>query len=183
VFRRVIPGGRTVRTVERPRPREVERLLRCGDLDSSRTLETIFGRLRETAARESDVAIAARRFERAQRLLGEGDDAEAVADLHAAVHEPLLRFKAASALGCLYLRQGAPHAGNARLECAAAVPPTGREDASAVLYELGDALERAGQSERALVTFMKTDVHMGTYRVGRARIARVLRAAPPVDPS
>jgi tetratricopeptide (TPR) repeat protein len=149
--------------------------------EEPRTLEAVFGRLRETAEQETAVAAATRRFARAQQHLRDGEDAEAVADFQAAAHEPVLRFWAASALGRLYLSQAALHAGIAWLERAAAVPPTDRDEASAVLYELADALEQAGEAERALVTFMKLDVNMGTYRDSRTRIARLLGVTPPVD--
>jgi tetratricopeptide (TPR) repeat protein len=136
------------------------------------TPESVFERLRQSAADET--AAEAERFARAQDQLERGEEAAAVADLEAAAGAPLLRFKAASQLGRLYLARGAHHEGVAWLERAATAPPPDAEEMAAVLYDLADGLEQMGAVERALPAFMKVEVTAPGYRDARARIARLL---------
>jgi tetratricopeptide (TPR) repeat protein len=136
------------------------------------TLESVFERLRQGA--EDETAAEAERFARAQDRLERGEVAAAVADLEAAAGAPLLRFKAASQLGRLYLSRGAHHAGVAWLERAVTAPPPDAQEMAAVLYDLADGLEQMGAADRALAAFMKAEVHAPGYRDARARIARLL---------
>lgn len=95
--------------------------------------------------------------------------------LEAAAGIPQTRFTAASKLGRLYVGRGELQAGIEWLERAAeAAAPTPNEGC-AVLYDLADALDRLGESARALALLMELDADAGGYRDVRARIEQLAR--------
>jgi len=101
---------------------------------------------------------------------------EDVAALESAVHDARTRFAAAAELGRLYVRRGDLRAGIEWLERAVEVPPVNQEEGFAALYDLADALERLGETARALAVLIELDLDSGGYRDGRARVDRLVRA-------
>ena len=142
----------------------------------ARDLESVFEDLRSRIAEAGDGSGASERHRRGLELLVEGRQAEAAVDLQAAARDPLFRFDAAAQLGRLYIEQGEVHAGIDWLERAAEAPSPSPEAGCALLYELADALERMGESARALAVLMELDAEAGGYRDVRSRVERLARA-------
>ena len=121
------------------------------------------------------VAEAAGLYERGQQRLDTGQTREGLADLEAAARVQAFRFQAASRLGREYAARGHAPVAIEWLERAAAVPAPSRDASLAVLYDLGVALEGAGESARALAVFMEIDSEEPGYRDVGARLAVLAR--------
>jgi tetratricopeptide (TPR) repeat protein len=119
---------------------------------------------------DNNSADPAKLFERAQEHLRAGAVAEAAAALQAAASSPQHRFKAAAQLGRLLISRGDFHGGAEWLERAASAPSPSPDDTTAVIYDLADALARAGEHVRALAIFMELEADAGAFRDVRARI-------------
>ncbi len=102
--------------------------------------------------------------------------AEDTAALESAAADPRLRFRAASELGRLHIGRGELRAGIDWLERAAEVSPTTPEEGFAVMYELADALDRIGETTRAMALLIELDADSGGCRDVRSRIEQLARA-------
>ena len=138
-------------------------------------LESVFEDIRARMALEHQASSATAQYDSGLAHLREGRVAEAIADLQAAARIPLLRFKAAAELARLHIGRGDLHAGVDWLERAAEAPAPSPDEGFALLYELADALERLGESARALAVLMELDADAGGYRDVRARIDHLTR--------
>ncbi|HEY6359493.1 MAG TPA: tetratricopeptide repeat protein [Vicinamibacterales bacterium] len=138
-------------------------------------LEAVFEQMRTQAARRQEVASAADQFERALDHVLNGRLDEAVNGLKAAARVPLFRFAAAAQLGRLHVERGELKAGVEWLERAAEAPAPTPEEGFALLYDLADALDRLGESARALAVLMELDADAAGYRDVRERVARLAR--------
>ena len=115
-------------------------------------------------------------YTRAREYLQAGRTDEAIVELEAAALVPRTRAMAAAELGRLYIRRGDLQAGVEWLERAADGPAATPDEASAVLYDLADALERLGEQARALAILIDLDADSGGYRDVRTRIELLSRA-------
>ena len=106
----------------------------------------------------------------------EVDEAATIAQLQAAAATPALQFQAAAHLGRLFLQKGEFDLGVEWLERACAVPAPVREHGLAARYDLADALERAGQQDRALACWSDLEFDAGSYRDVADRLARLTRS-------
>ena len=138
-------------------------------------LEDVFAEMRTRAARDQQVAGAANLYERGLEHAAQGRIADAVNDLQAAARVPLYRFAAAAQLGRLHITRGELEAGVEWLERAAEAPAPTPDDGFAVLYDLADALDRLGESARALAVLMELDADAAGYRDVRDRVAQLSR--------
>lgn len=141
-------------------------------------LESVFETMRARAANQPRAASASAPDEvyaRAQEHLHAGRWTEAMNDLETAVRTPALRFMAASQLGRLFIARGEFGPGTEWLERAAEAPAPTAADATAVLYDLASALEKMGESARALAIFMEILVDSGSYRDVSERVDRLAR--------
>jgi tetratricopeptide (TPR) repeat protein len=120
-------------------------------------------------------------YDRALKHLAEGRTDEAMADLRDATRTSHTRARAAAELGRLHIRRGELEAAVEWLEQAADGPAPTKEEGFAVLYELADALERLGESARALAILVDLDADAGGYRDVRLRIEQLARAQPGSD--
>jgi len=100
---------------------------------------------------------------------------EAIPALEEASCDPRTRFQAAVELGRLYIGQGELQAGVEWLERAAETAPPTQEEGFALLYDLADALDRLGETARALALLIELDADSGGYRDVRARIEYLAR--------
>jgi tetratricopeptide (TPR) repeat protein len=133
-------------------------------------LESVFEQMRTRASRDEQVAAGATLFERAQEHLRMGRAAEAAADLQAAARVPQMRFKASAQLGRLSASRGDFRGAVEWLERAAEAPSTSGEESYGVLYDLADALERMGESARALAVWIELAADAAAYRDVQERI-------------
>jgi tetratricopeptide (TPR) repeat protein len=121
-------------------------------------------------------ADAAVLFERGQRRLNSGQIQEGLADLEAAARVPSFRFQAAWRVGREHAALGTSHSAIEWLEKAADAAPS-RDESLSVMYELGIALQRAGESARALAVFIEVDAEDPAYRDVASRLAVLARVA------
>lgn len=115
-------------------------------------------------------------YDRGLAHLRAGREDAAIRDLTAATRVPRTRARAAADLGRLYVRRGELQAGVDWLEQAADGPAASPEEAYDVLYDLADALERLGESARALAILVDLDADAAGYRDVRKRIEQLARA-------
>ena len=102
---------------------------------------------------------------------------EAVTALELASKSPAHRFVSAAALGRLHRDRDTFERAIYWFERAAEAPAPSLEEGRALLYELGDALERTLERERALAVFLELQADAGEYRdvsVRAKRLARVV---------
>jgi lipopolysaccharide biosynthesis regulator YciM len=100
---------------------------------------------------------------------------EATASLETAARSPRQRFEAASMLGRLFRDQGDVARAIEWFEHAAEAPAPGVEDGRALLYDLGVALEEAGETTRALSVFLELQAEASEYRDVADRADRLAR--------
>jgi tetratricopeptide (TPR) repeat protein len=139
-------------------------------------LEAVFEQMRTRSMQQQQLTSAADQFERALDHVMNGRVDEAVGDLKAAARVPVFRFAAAAQLGRLLVERGDLKGAVEWLERAAEAPPPTPEEGFALLYELADALDRLGESARALAVLMELDADAAGYRDVRERVAQLSRA-------
>jgi tetratricopeptide (TPR) repeat protein len=145
-------------------------------VQAPRDLESVFEEMRQRAERDPRAGTSGDAvYDRAQEHLRVGRWLEAVHDLEAAARTPALRFVAAAQLGRLQIAHGELGAGTEWLERAAEAPAPTTDDATAVLYDLANALEKMGEAARALAIFMEIQVDASGYRDVVERIERLAR--------
>jgi len=140
------------------------------------SLEAIFEAMRPRGSDYRTVAEGAELYERGLRRLEDGEIRDGLADLAEAARVPAFRFPSASRLGREYVARGHAHAGIEWLERAAEMPAPTRDAGLAVLYDLGVALNAAGESTRALAVMMEIEADEPNYRDVRQRLEVLARA-------
>jgi FimV-like protein len=111
----------------------------------------------------------------ARTYLEMGMNEEASASLKTAAGSPRQRFEAASLLGRLYREHGDLGHAIEWFEHAAEAAAPGVEEARSLQYELGLALEEAGETTRALAVFLELLAESKDYRDASARVERLTR--------
>jgi tetratricopeptide (TPR) repeat protein len=142
---------------------------------ASQSLADVFKDFRAEVSRESsrEAADEQLRLAMTYREIGMAD--EAMTALRDAARSPRHRFEAASLLGRMYRQRGdIPHAIE-WLERAAEAPAPTAEVGLALLYELGDVLEHAHETARALAVFLELQAEVDEYRDVQARVDRLAR--------
>jgi lipopolysaccharide biosynthesis regulator YciM len=100
---------------------------------------------------------------------------EATSSLKTAARSPRRRFEAAALLGRLYREHGEINDAIEWFERAAEATVPTPEEGHALLYDLGLALEDAGETARALAVFLELQAHAGEYRDVSDRADRLAR--------
>jgi tetratricopeptide (TPR) repeat protein len=139
-----------------------------------RSLDTVFKGLRKDAGR-GEADQSAQHMKLARTYLEMGMIEEATASLETAARSPRQRFEAASMLGRLFRDQGDVARAIEWFEHAAEAPAPGVEDGRALLYDLGVALEEAGETTRALSVFLELQAEASEYRDVADRADRLAR--------
>ncbi len=139
------------------------------------SLDDVFKGLRKEAGRGEGQDEAEQHLKLAHTYLEMGMVDEAASSLRTAARSPRHRFEAASVLARLYREQGdLPHALE-WFERAAEAPAPSIDEAHALLYDLGVALEEAGETARALAVFLELLADTGDYRDVSDRADRLTR--------
>ena len=136
-----------------------------------------FGDIREAVSQQTAADLAAQQYKLALTYRDMGMLDEAVTALELASKSPAHRFVSAAALGRLHRDRGTFERAIYWFERAAEAPAPSLEEGRALLYELGDALERTLERERALAVFLELQADAGEYRdvsVRAKRLARVV---------
>lgn len=139
------------------------------------SVEEMFDDLRGRAERESQMQSAQAQFEAGIEFAARGRIGEAINAFEMAVRVPSLRFEAASRLGRLHEARGDLASAVEWLERAAEAPAPTAEEGHALMFELADALERIGETARALAILLELDADADGYRDVSARIERLSR--------
>jgi tetratricopeptide (TPR) repeat protein len=138
-------------------------------------LDEVFKGFRTEAARNEGADQSAQHMKLARTYLEMGMLEEATASLTTAARSPRHRFEAASLLGRLYKEHGDNTQAIQWFERAAEAPAPGTDEARALLYDLGVALEDAGENTRALALFLELQAEAGEYRDVSERADRLAR--------
>lgn len=125
----------------------------------------------DTSAGSAEEAAEQYRLALTYRDLGMVE--EAVHALEAAARSPRQRFDACSLLGRLYIESNDPARAIDWFERAAEAPAPTPDANRALLYDLGETLERLGEHARALAVFVELESESGAYRDVAERIERL----------
>ena len=138
-------------------------------------LEAVFDGFRErNRVEETERAESA--YEEAQMAAALNQPADAERLYIEAARSPHFRFRAAGALARMLRDQGRLPDAIEWFERASEVPAPDQDAGFALLYDLGDTLERVGEGMRAMAIFMELHADAGDYRGIAARIDRLTRA-------
>jgi tetratricopeptide (TPR) repeat protein len=136
-------------------------------------LEEVFDEMRTKAMRESQLQAAQAQYAAAIDHATHGRLDEAIIAFETAARVPLMRFQAGTRLGRLHIARGDLPRGVEWLERAAEAPAPTVDEGHAVMFELADALERVGESARALAVLLELHADAGNYRDVSTRIDRL----------
>jgi tetratricopeptide (TPR) repeat protein len=140
---------------------------------SPRTLGQIFSGMRDEVQRDDAEQAAAEQYRLALTYQEMGMIDDAIESLQAAARSPRQRFEAAALLGRLELERGDTEAAVEWFERAAEAPAPTLDAGRALLYDLGDSLERVGAAPRALAVFVELEADAPGYRDVAGRIERL----------
>ena len=146
----------------------------AGGAAGPESLDSVFKGLRREAGR-TEPDQSAQHMKLARTYLEMGMNEEASASLKTAAESPRQRFEAASLLGRLYREHGDLERAIEWFEHAAEAAAPGVDEARALQYELGLALEEAGETTRALAVFLELLAEEKDYRDASARVERLTR--------
>jgi tetratricopeptide (TPR) repeat protein len=141
----------------------------------SASLAAVFKGLRKDASRNDAVDQSAQHMKLARTYLEMGMLQEATTALKTAARSPGQRFEAATMLGRLYKEHGEITDSIEWFERAAEAPAPTADEGRALLYDLGVALESAGETARALSVFLELLAEAGEYRDVSDRADRLAR--------
>ena len=136
-----------------------------------------FGDIREAVSQQTAADLAAQQYKLALTYRDMGMLDEAVTALELASKSPAHRFVSAAALGRLHRGRDTFERAIYWFVRAAEAPAPSLEEGRALLYELGDALERTLERARSLAVFLELQADAGEYRdvsVRAKRLARVV---------
>ena len=131
--------------------------------------------LRKDAARGEAADQSAQHMKLARTYLEMGMLEEATRSLKTAARSPRQRFEAASMLGRLYKEHGDLAHAIEWFEQRRRSAGAGAEDGRALLYDLGVALEDAGETTRALSVFLELQAEAASTATWRDRADRLAR--------
>jgi tetratricopeptide (TPR) repeat protein len=139
----------------------------AGDIDD------VFAQLRTEASRRTALEAADEEYKRGVALHRAGKIDECIPALQAASRAPRLRFATASLLGRIFRARGMATEAIESFERAAEAPAPTPEEGNELLYDLADALEKTGETARALAICMELHAEVGDYRDISVRIERL----------
>lgn len=142
----------------------------------TRDLEDVFAGMRADAGREEEADDSGDHLALARTYIEMGMPEEAVSSLEIAARSPRYRFAAASALAHIYRDQSDLTRAIEWFERATEAPAPASEDGHALLYDLGDVLEAAGEPSRALAVFLELAADAPQFRDVADRVVRLTNA-------
>jgi len=141
-----------------------------GDIDA------MFAQMRDQASRRSPMDEAEQHYQRALVFREVGDLDSCIPALEMASRAPRLRFATASLLARIFRDRGLIPQAVEWFEKAAEAPAPTAEEGYELLYDLSDALEKEGESARALAIALELQADAGAYRDVAERIDRLMEA-------
>jgi tetratricopeptide (TPR) repeat protein len=142
---------------------------------AAKDLDTVFAELRAEAGTGSASDHGAESYRLGVTLFEEHRLDEALAPLTVAAREPRFRFEASALLGRIHKRCDRPADAVDWFERAAEAPAPTTEEGHQLLYEMGDLLESAGETGRALAIYMELQAEAAGFEDVPQRIARLKR--------
>ncbi len=139
------------------------------------TLGHVFKGIRKEVLQGEGADQSAQHMKLARTYLEMGMLQEATTSLKTAARSPRRRFEAAAMLGRLYKEHGEITDAIEWFERAAEATVSSPEEGHALLYDLGLALEDAGETARALAVFLELQANAGEYRDVAERADRLAR--------
>ncbi|MFL6280264.1 MAG: tetratricopeptide repeat protein [Vicinamibacterales bacterium] len=139
------------------------------------SLGDLFKGIRKDAAQADAADQSVQHMKLARTYLEIGMLQEATTCLKTAARSPRRRFEAAAMLGRLYKEHGEITDAIEWLERAAEATVPTAEEGHTLLYDLGLALEDAGETARALAVFLELQANAGEYRDVADRVDRLAR--------
>lgn len=166
----------------KPASAEIDLSHALGELDGAderppqrpASLGDIFKGIRKDSSQDG-ADQSAQHMKLARTYLEMGMLQEATTSLKTAARSPRRRFEAAAMLGRLYKEHGEITDAIEWLERAAEATVPSPEEGQALLYDLGLALEDAGETARALAVFLELQATAGEYRDVAERVDRLAR--------
>ncbi|MFB3852535.1 MAG: tetratricopeptide repeat protein [Vicinamibacterales bacterium] len=137
------------------------------------SLESAFDDFRQEVIRDRTTDAAAQYFKLATMYHGNGLLEQAIEALQLAARAPRYRFEAAALAGRINRQLGRLGEAIEWFERAAEAPAATPMAAHELLYDLGTALEEAGEADRSLAVFLELETDAGAFRDVGARIARL----------
>ena len=135
-------------------------------------LDSVFGDLREQASKRG-ADDAEKEYKRGLALRAKGDIDGCIKALENASRSPKLRFSTSWLIARLYRDRDKMPQALEWLERAAQAPAPNVDDGHQLLYELGEGLEKVGETARALAVLLELQADAGNYRDIEARIGRL----------
>jgi tetratricopeptide (TPR) repeat protein len=178
-----VPAVATPPASKKPASAEIDLSHALGELDGAdepppkrpASLGDIFKGIRKDSSQSDGADQSAQHMKLARTYLEMGMLQEATTSLKTAARSPRRRFEAASTLGRLYKEHGEITDAIEWLERAAEATVPSPEEGQALLYDLGLALEDAGETARALAVFLELQATAGEYRDVAERVDRLAR--------
>jgi tetratricopeptide (TPR) repeat protein len=146
-----------------------------GTAPASDDIDGVFAHLRDDASRRSAMDEAQHQYKRGLALREAGDMDGCIAALEAASRAPQLRFATASILARIFRDRGLTQRAVEWFERAAQAPVPNAEEGHALLYDLSDALEKEGETARALAVALELQADAGAFRDVAERIDRLTK--------
>ncbi|HUE85640.1 MAG TPA: tetratricopeptide repeat protein [Vicinamibacterales bacterium] len=140
------------------------------------SLDQVFEQMRDEAGRGSEEEAAAEQYGLGLTYRELGMEDEAIQAFEVAARSPRQRFEATSTLGRLYLQRGDTARAIEWFERAAESPAPSPDASCALLYDLADTCEKAGDHARALATFVELESESGGYRDVAHRVDSLSKA-------
>jgi tetratricopeptide (TPR) repeat protein len=142
----------------------------------ARSLDQVFTQMREEVGQSSEEEAAAEQYALAVTYKELGMVEEAMTALEEAARSPRQRFEAASMLARLRLERKETALAIQWFERAAEAPAPTPDAGHALLYDLAETLEKAGERARAVAIFVELEAESGGYRDVASRIKRLSKA-------
>jgi tetratricopeptide (TPR) repeat protein len=162
--------------VSEPLPAAVAAVTAAVATPPARSLDQVFKQMRDEVGRSEDEEAAAEQYGLAVTYNELGMVDEAITALEEASRSPRQRFEAASMLARLLVERGELVKAVDWFERAAEAPATTPDSGHALLYDLAETLEKAGERARALAIFVELEAESGGYRDVATRIDRLSKA-------
>jgi tetratricopeptide (TPR) repeat protein len=138
-------------------------------------LDSVFGNLRDQAAKKSGYDDAEKEYKRGLALRSKGDIEGCIQALENASRSPKLRFATSWLIARLYRDRDKMPQALEWLERAAQSPAPTADDGHQLLYELAEGLEKVGETARALAVLLELQADAGSYRDIDQRISRLTK--------
>ena len=139
-------------------------------------LDAVFRDFRDEVSRDSDASETEQQFKLGLTYRDMGMVDDAVRELGWAARSPRRRFEASSLVARLLRDRGNVAAAVEWYERAAEAPAPTPDAGRELLFELGETLEAAEETARALAVYLELRSDAGEYRDISSRIERLTRA-------